>query len=313
MLGILKCSIFCFGFIVMSQSIFPVWAQEPAKLYAKTMFVSGTVNIIRTATSEATPLARGDSVFMGDRVMTGPDSKAILVTIEKKLINVPANAELNVAGGEAGRVIAGLGMGMFASGTGRSDVGAQAATRKMDDEPLLLYPRNSRIRDRSITLQFAPLAEGEQYEIEVVGVTPQFVYPTKLSTTELLLTEDRIGRQLIAGEAYYVYVRKINAQKVELQQENGLRVGLLTPEEETNIAQVEEILQPLMNQERDNPAYPTLLAETYESNCLHHDAIRMYEKIINDILPDDAYSRERLRHLYTIIRNPPLLRTLDTQ
>ncbi len=289
----------------------PVIQCQPAQpeTYAKVMYVKGAVELYRQGETEPLSPSRGADVFIGDRMITKAASKAVLITNAQKMINLPANAELNI-GQAQGQLIAGLGMGMFASGTGRRNIGAQAVTRDSDLTPQLIYPRNSMIRGETIVLQFAPLENGEYYEVKMIGVVPQFVKKTTIETPKLTLSKELIGKELLPGKAYFVYVTKRNEQGEELIPEEKIRVGMVTPETQKEIENVEKELQALIEEEKENLAYPTLLAETYEANYLYHDAIALYEKIYNELAPGDSYCLDRLKHLYTITNNPPALRIL---
>lgn len=291
--------------------ILPGWAGDSPKVHAKVMFATGTVQVIRSGEEKSLPLARGDSIAVGDRIIVGANAKAVLVTSERKIINLAANSDLKI-GDASGHLIEGLGLGMFAGGKGRSDSGAQATTRNLNSSPLLVSPRNSVIRAQELSLEFAPLQTDQRYEIEVVGINPKFVYKTKIAYPEHTLTQKQLRQELKTGEAYYVYVRKLDANGVELEREQDLRVGLLDTQSQARVSQVEKELTQFMNEDRNNPAYPTLLAETYEANFLNQDAVQWYEKIYREIAPGDAYSLERLKHLYSITRNSPALKALET-
>jgi len=288
------------------------WTAETPKPYAKIMYATGTVQTFKRGMPDGHDAARGDDLFAGDRLTTGADSKAVLITVQRKMINLPAKSEL-IVGQEKGQTIQGLGLGMFASGAGRSDAGAQATTRNSDQAPLLLYPRNTMIREKNIVLKFAPLESGERYDVEAVGVAPPFVYQLDSAKLELPLDKEHTGKDPVAGQTYYIFVRKLNAGNALLNEEKDMRVGILDPQKEEAVAVVEKEILPLMEAEKRNPAYPTMLAETYEANFLYHDAIQLYEKIFNEIAPGDAYSLGRLQHLYAITKNSPALRALEAK
>ncbi|MEW6238067.1 MAG: hypothetical protein AB1656_21975 [Candidatus Omnitrophota bacterium] len=298
-------------FLIGAASLTGMTAETP-KPYAKIMYATGTVQAFRRAMTEGHDAARGDDLFAGDRLTTGADSKAVLITVQRKMINLPANSELTV-GQEQGQTIQGLGLGMFASGKGRSDIGAQATTRNSDRAPLLLYPRNTLIREKKIVLKFAPLEAGERYALEVVGVTPTFVYKSDSANLELPLDKDHAGNEPIPGQAYYIFIRKINANNAFISEEKDMRVGIIDPQQTAAVEGVEKEIRILMEAEKSNPAYLTLLAETYEANFLYHDAIQLYEKIFNEIAQGDAYSLARLQHLYALTKNSPALRALETK
>ncbi len=308
--GLFKSFCLILLFFQILQSAYPAEEKnEKKEAYAKVMFTAGTVQVFKEGKEEAIELKRGDSVLAGERVTTGPKSKAVLITRQKKVIPLAANAELRI-GEEKGNVIEGIGLGMFASGKGRSRIGAQAATRRMDTIPLLLYPRNSKVRDEQIELKFAELSDGERYEIEIVGIVPQFVYHTILSEDEFLLSAETIGHSVLPGETYYVYVRKLNAEGMELVHEYGLRIGMLAPDIQETVENVEQTLEPLSSDESDNLAYPTLLAETYETYCLYQEAIESYERILNDMNPGDSYALDRLEYLYIVTKDSAALKQL---
>lgn len=288
----------------------PVSAAETPKVYAKTMFVSGTVEVVRSSSEKPLALARGDSLYLGDQVNVGKDSKAVLVTMERRIINLAANSELKI-GDPKGPVILGLGLGMFADGKGRSNIGAQATTRADESTPLLVSPRNSMIRSGPIVLNFHPLQEGERYEIEIVGVDPPFHYSTNLTVWKFELSGDKIGRDITPGQAYYLTIRHYDANGVQVQEEKDIRVGILDPEKQKTIEDLESELKRFKDEGIGEIVYLTLLAETCETDYLFDDAIRLYERIYREMAPGDAYSYERLKQLYAVTRNPTAFRALE--
>ncbi len=295
---------------LLSIAIAPATAAERAKAYAKAMFVKGSVQVVRQNVKEPASLARGDSLSLGDRVTVGNNSKAVLVTTGRKIINLTADSELKIGDGQ-GKAIQGLGLGMFASGKGRRNISAQATTRADESIPLLLSPRNSVVRSGPIVLNFHPLKKDERYEIETVGVSPPLHFQIESTIPKLALTKERIGHELTSGKAYYLTIRHYDSAGALLQEEKDIRVGLLEPAQKSVIDRIEKELQTLMKDEKDNPAYPTLLAETYEANYLFQGAIRLYDRIYRETVPGDPYSLERLKHLYAVTCNNSALRTLE--
>ena len=298
--------------VLLGISSLSVFSEERSKPYAKVMYATGTVSVFRTAQAKAEPLSRGDFVSLGNRITTGPKSKCILITNQRKLITLLADSELKTGSGK-GRTLNGLGLGLFARDKTRSVFHVQATTRKMDADPLLLNPRFGLVRSKRLVLEFAPLRKGERYAVEVVGVTPMFYYRTEITEPKLALTNERIGKELTHDVAYYVDVFKLDAGGTELAFDKGLRVGMLGPRSEETIETFEKELMPLVQEDEGNPAYPTLLAETYEDHFLFHDAIGQYEKIVKTVVPGDSYSLERLKYLYEVIQNPVELKALEVE
>ncbi len=292
---------------------------EP-RYYAVALHVGGQVALFRDGEIKAVAVVRGTTVCENDRVVTGADSKAVLITYKRRLITLAANGELRVKDDSTGRRLAGLGLGMFESGKGRSDIGAQAVTRA-SPPPYLRYPGGGMVRGDAIELELEPLGRDERYRVEVVCVEQSFYWETRTTDAKLALTEERMKNEIQLGVPYYIYISKPPSSGGGLSRGNEgqaprveeYRVGLLGLEERKTVNTLEKELLPLIQKENDNLAYPTLLAETYEANQLFLEAIGQYERIYKALAPGDPYSRARLRQLYTETRNSQALRALDAE
>ena len=275
-------------------------AEEKSEVYAKVLKVNGTVEAFRGGADKPEALARGDSINIGDKVSTGDDSAATLITKKRKLINLTANSELSVGASDQGEPIAGLGnLSMFANADGRASAEAQAAVRASDATTLLLTPRGGVSRGETLTLTFAPLEEGHRYEVVISGsVSHRFDLKTDVRKSTLEVTEDDRGGKVVRDVPYFAYVKHYNARNVLLGQEKKIAVGLISKKDEDAVRKVEEGLLPLIGGDQNDTVYRTLLAETYADCYLFTDAIELYEEIYANLLPGDEYSRERLKALY---------------
>lgn len=290
---------------------------EP-RYYAVALHVGGQVALFRDGETEAAAVVRGTTVCENDRVVTGADSKAVLITYKRRLITLAANGELRVRDDSTGRRFARLGLGMFESGKGRSDIGAQAVTRA-SPPAYMRFPGGGMIRGDAIELELEPLGQDERYRVEVVCVEQSFYWETRTTDAKLALTEERIKNKIQLGVPYYIYISKPPTLGSGLSRGNEgqaprveeYRVGLLGSEEAEAVSTIEKQLLALIEKEKTNLAYPTLLAETYEANQLFLDAIGQYERIYKTLAPGDPYSRARLRQLYAETKNSRALRALE--
>lgn len=289
-------------------------AQDNAKPYALVMFATGEIQLYHKGDTTASNLKRGDAIQLGDRITTGEHAKLTLVTSTRKIINLPENSELTTNSDSAAAAIPGLGLGMFKSMEGRSDIGAQAAVRAKDRTVLLKYPRYGFIRDRELVLHFEPLDSGENYHIKIISTRqPRFIFETKIHDSSFNVNKDVVGNDIKMGQPYWISVEKVNMRDKPLQTDfDELAVVMIAPETRTELENAEKALQTMQSADSVNVAYPTLLAETYEAFELYHEAISVYERIFNELAPGDEYSRLRLKDLYARIKDPIRFQEIQT-
>ncbi len=299
--------------VLIAAFSFSIGAEEP-EAFAKMMQAKGEVLVFRSGSEKAEAISRGDLLYAGDRVTLGRDSSAILVTKERKIINLSSDSELtvNAGAGDGATGLQGLGLGMFRNNKGRINPTVVAAVRdKGDANMLFLSPRNGVSRDSELHLQFAPLPEGYHYEVEIVSREPKFRHVEPLKSSELVLDEQLTGYPVKRGEPYFIYVKKYNVRGVVTDFEERLYTGLIGEDDLKKVQQVEKEVQPWLKDEKDSLAYLTVLAETYEEYFLRDEAIAAYERICDKVAPGDLYSLQRLEELYAEVQNGPKYRKVQ--
>lgn len=308
----MKRSFILLTFVSILSLFTTVHAQEKPKPYAVVMFATGEVQVFHKGEDNGLALQRGDAVQLGDRVTTGEESKLTLVTQNRKIINLPGKSELTTDSSNSTTAIAGLGLGMFKSAEGRSDVGAQAAVRAKDRTILLKYPRYGFIRDKNLVLDLEPLESGQSYHIKIISTRqPRFIYETTIQESSFPINKETVGNEIRMGQPYWISVDKINMRDKPLQSDfDELAVVMIAPETRVELENAEKELQAMEGSDPSNIAYPTLLAETYEAFELYHEAISVYETIYHQLAPGDEYSRLRLKDLYAMIKDPVKYQTV---
>jgi hypothetical protein len=274
-----------------------VGSEAPDDLFGRFLNVKGTVEIMQKGATERLPAKRGDLIHYGDKVWTGEDSRATVITATRKVVNLEDNTEMDTAGEEPrGWLARSLSMeGLFEKTTAADALVAVAGVRA--ELEYVLSPRNSAVKTTTPVIRLRELPPRYSYRIKITGGGIPSPYAGTIDTDIVDLSKTDLHRPLDRERTYFI--------QVELVDQNGSLRGkerdvYIRPLETEELAKITEIERELARPEKDdpgNPSYKLLLASEYESMGLYSDALAIYETLYEQ-QPTDQFIRSQLAHMY---------------
>lgn len=282
---------------VVSFFAITIGAAEPGEIFGRFLHVKGAVEIKKKDATERVPAKRGLLIHYGDKVWTGHDSRATVITASRKVVNLEADSELDTAGEEPrgwpARYL--IVEGLFERPQATDALVAVAGVRA----PLeyVLSPRNSAVKSTTPVIHLRELPPDHRYRIKITGGGIPAPYQGTIDTNVLDLGKLDLRRPLERERTYFIQVELIDQSGGLRGKERDIYIFPLGAEDVAKITEIEKEIEKLEKADPDNPGYKILLASQYEDMRLYSDALAIYESIY-DRQPGDEFIRSQLAHLY---------------
>ncbi len=272
-------------------------ADEASEIFGRFLHVKGTVEIKKKDSTHRISAKRGDLIRYGDKVWTGPNSRATVITATRKVVNLEADSQLDTTGEEPrGWLAETLIMeGLFERPETTGALVAVAGVRA----PLeyVLSPRNSAVKSTTPQIRLRELPPDHLYRIKITGGGLPAPYQGTIDTNVLDLSKLDLRRPLERERTYFIQVELIEQGGGLRGKERDIYIYPLGTEDVAKITEIEREIEKLEKADPGNPSYKILLASQYEDMRLYSDALAIYESLYAR-QPTDEFIRSQLAHLY---------------
>ena len=265
--------IIIFGVILLAGNCF---AADPLAIISS---VNGSVEVFKGGSGPSVPAQISMSLFPGDVVKTGDESKASILFSDGRITKIPPKGSLalDVPKGESSSLVSKLLSRIKIFGKGGEDevLGVAATTReKFDRDFSILFPRNCSVADLSpvFTWQEVQGVEGP-FEISIMGSSG--VLP-KFSTSQLSLNLKEEGKELKPDSVYILKV-SVNTTAGVFSDECFIQTS-----SEKTMKDYKGLKNEVLAFVKENPEDDTsllLLAKVAEENQIYDDAVKFYLKL----------------------------------
>ncbi len=269
-----------------------VQAEEP-EVFGKFLNVKEKVTIKKQDADDRVQVKRGDLIHYGDVVWTGENSRATIVTKDKKIVNLQPDSELNTKTDQAGNKLASkLGMNAMFKSSSTEDLMAVAGVRA--DTEYVLSPRNSVIKTTTPIIRLKEPAEGSKYRIKITGGGLPSPFKGVVDGHILDVSKADLRKPLKRGTVYFIEAELIGPTRGV---EKNVAIYPLEKDDLEVIQDIEKEIAELQKADPDNPSYRLLLASEYEDMELYSDALAVYKQL-HQKYPEDEYIRNQLARMY---------------
>ena len=289
-----RASIVIIGLCILASSI-PA-AEESADLFGKFLNIKGEVEVLKKDAKERSAVKRGDNINYGDKVWTGKDSRATIFTKSKKVVNLPANSELDTTSGDPqGKLTKSLRMeGLFDKNSSADALVAVAGVRA--ELEYVLSPRYSAVKTTTPIIRFRELPENFKYQVKITGGGLPSPFKGDLDTNILDLSKVELRKPLERESTYFIQAELVDNRGGLRGKERDVFIRPISEEEFKKITDTETEMARLQKEDPDNPSYQLLLASEYEDMGLYSEALAIY-KTLREKYPEDEFIYTQLAHM----------------
>jgi len=271
--------------------------DEPTDLFGRFLHVKGKVEMVKKGEVERAPVKRGDLIRFGDKVWTGENSQATIITSGKKIINLVGNRELDTTADQPeGKMAPSLHMeGLFEESFSEDTLVAVAGIRV--EMEYILSPRNSAVKSETPVIRLAALPPDHSCRIQITGGGLPSPYKGTIKTNVLDLSKVQLRKPLKRDQTYFIQVEVVDAQGKLRGKERDIFMHIISEEDYEKISAIEKEIAQFQKEDPENPSYPLILALESEDLSLYSDALDIYEEL-HTKFPDDPFIERQLAHIY---------------
>ncbi|MFH1743744.1 MAG: tetratricopeptide repeat protein [bacterium] len=278
-------------------------ADDPSDLFGKFFYVTGKVEMKKKDAEERASVKRGDSIHYGDMVWTGENSRATIMTLSKKIVNLVPNSELNTSDRSKepkGKLLKLLpAEGLFEKTSSADSLVAVMGVRA--ELEYILSPRYSAIKTTTPVIYFRPLPENHSYAIKITGGGLPSPFKGSIESNVLDLSKVELRKPLDRETTYFIQAELVDQRGGLRGKERDVFIRPISDEELAKITAIEKEIAQLQKTDPDNTSYSVLLAAAYEDMGLYSDALTIYEALHRE-QPDDEFIRDKLAIMYNQVK-----------